>query len=296
MLRGLVTPCPGNTRTRSLRQFHHLRCSILLLAAFVFCVFPGTAFAHKHKDSEPDDVGQARQWIEQGLDHFKEVKITDQYISFSDGKKTNVIVLPRIYWTNYTRSTIGGRLCNLVQWKDYSTEPLIGFVQEHYSHGNEKHLERFKAALDYLAAAAHESAMRQQEAQLERFKEQAKAWREAAAKPTMPEAAREHQVLAEYAFKQKDTDKAITEYNAALETFPTWPEGQFNLATLAGEKKLYGAAILHMKEYLELVPGSDDAQASKDSIIIWKDKLNAYFPMVESSESTPQLKNVPTAH
>ncbi len=257
-----------------MRQFHHLLCSILLLAASVFCLFPGTALAHDHKDSEPDDVGQARQWIEQGLDHFKDVKITDQYISFSDATKTNVIVLPRIYWTNYTRKMIGGRLCDLVQWKDYSTEPLIGFVQERYSHGNEKHLERFKAALDYLAAAAHESVMTQQEAQFERFKEQGKGWREAAAKPAMPEAAREHQVLAEYAFKQKDTDKAITEYSAALEIFPTWPEGQFNLATLAGEKKLYGSAILHMKEYLELVPGSDDARASKDSIIIWSGKIS----------------------
>jgi hypothetical protein len=51
-----------------------------------------------------------------------------------------------------------------------------------------------------------------------------------------------------------------------------------------------------MKEYLELVPGSDDAQASKDSIIIWKDKLNAYFSKVASSESTPQLKNVSAPH
>lgn len=84
-------------------------------------------------------------------------------------------------------------------------------MQEHYSHGNEKHLERFKAALDYLAAAAHESVMTQQEAQFERFKEQGKAWREGAAKPVMQEVAREHQVLAEYAFKQKDTDKAIAE-------------------------------------------------------------------------------------
>ena len=53
---------------------------------------------------------------------------------------------------------------------------------------------------------------------------------------------------------KKDTDKAITEYSAALEIFPTWPEGQFNLATLAGEKKLYGSAILHMKGYLRVGP------------------------------------------
>ena len=56
------------------------------------------------------------------------------------------------------------------------------------------------------------------------------------------------------------------------------------------------SAILHMKEYLELVPGSDDVRGSKGGIIIWKDKLNAYFPEVARSESTPQLKNVSAPH
>jgi tetratricopeptide (TPR) repeat protein len=62
------------------------------------------------------------------------------------------------------------------------------------------------------------------------------------------------------AFKEKDTEKAIREYIAALDVFPTWPEGQFNLTTLAGEKKYYELAVLHMKEYLELTPNSPDAQ------------------------------------
>jgi tetratricopeptide (TPR) repeat protein len=101
----------------------------------------------------------------------------------------------------------------------------------------------------------------------------------------MPEAAREHQVLAEYAFKEKDTDKAIKEYSSALDIFPTWPEGQFNLATLAGEKKFYETAIFHMKEYLELVPESPDAQAAKDSVIIWKDKVNSIYAANADSDS-----------
>ena len=32
-------------------------------------------------------------------------------------------------------------------------------------------------------------------------------------------------------------DGGYAEYQAALDIFPTWPEGQFNLATLAGERK-----------------------------------------------------------
>ena len=109
----------------------------------------------------------------------------------------------------------------------------------------------------------------------------------------MPESAREHQVLAEYAFKEKDTDKAIKEYSAALDIFPTWPEGQFNLATLAGEKKFYETAIFHMKEYLELVPESSDALAAKDSVIIWKDKVASLYAAADAGNGSPaQLKKV----
>ena len=79
---------------------------------------------------------------------------------------------------------------------------------------------------------------------------------------------------------------------SALGVFPTWPEGQFNLATLAGEKKFYETAIFHMKEYLELVPESSDAQAAKDSVIIWKDKVASLYAAAEASNGSPaQLKN-----
>lgn len=277
-----------------MKQLRNLRGSKLTVIAFAMCLLPASAFAHKQKGLEPENPAQAQQWVEQGLNHFQNVKITDQYISFSDGQKTNVIPLARIYWTNYTRKTIGGSVYDLVQWKDYAQEPLIGYVQERYTHANEKHMERFKAALDYLVAGAHDRAIARNDAQFEQFRVQAKAWRDAAVKPAMPESAREHQVLAEYAFKEKNPDKAITEYTAALEIFPTWPEGQFNLATLAGEKKLYGAAILHMKEYLELAPESADAQAARDSIIVWKDKMNSYFPANDGTR--PQLKNVSEEH
>jgi hypothetical protein len=58
--------------------------------------------------------------------------------------------------------------------------------------------------------------------------------------------------------------------------FFNWPEGQFHLATPCGEVKHYQCSVLHMKEYLELAPDSPDAQAAKDSIISWKDKLSAF--------------------
>ena len=107
--------------------------------------------------------------------------------------------------------------------------------------------------------------------------------------PARPGPAREHQVLAEYAFKEKNADKAISEYMAALSIFPTWPEGQFNLATLAGEKHFYETAVFHMKEYLELVPESSDAQSAKDAVIVWKDRLNS-LPVVSANTAGGQSR------
>lgn len=110
-------------------------------------------------------------------------------------------------------------------------------------------------------------------ADMERFKEEAATWRAASIKPAMPDEAHVHQVLAENAVREKNLDKAMDEYEAALDIFPTWPDGQNNLAFLCGESGDYECAIEHAQEYLELVPNATDAQAVKDKIIIWKDKL-----------------------
>jgi tetratricopeptide (TPR) repeat protein len=154
-----------------------------------------------------------------------------------------------------------------VFWQDYARDQRDALAL------SPRHVFKFEAALEYLAENARTETKENLAREYASFEVQLKTWREAAVKPTMPEAAREHQVLAEFAFKEKNVDKAIAEYLAALSIFPTWPEGQYNLATLAGEKKMYELAIQHMKEYLELAPDSSDAQAAKDSVIIWKDKL-----------------------
>lgn len=100
------------------------------------------------------------------------------------------------------------------------------------------------------------------------------AWQSAPVKPAMPDEAHVHQVLAENAVREKNFDKAVDEYEAALEIFPTWPDGQSNVALICGETGDYDCAIEHMQDYLELVPNAADAQAAKDKLIIWKDKLS----------------------
>ncbi len=45
------------------------------------------------------------------------------------------------------------------------------------------------------------------------------------------------------------------------------------LAYIAGERKAYRVAILHMKCCVELMPDGPDARAARDKIIIWEDKI-----------------------
>ena len=252
------------------------------------------SFARKIKEFVPGDRQEAVSWVQEGMAWgHKDIKVTDQYVTWNseDGKYSFGIALARLSWIKFSNESSGRYVMARVTWQDYAHDNSE-YVQRPYYRGGETKDEKLKAALEFLATAAREQAKAQMDSQFEQFKGQAKSWREAAAKPAMPESAREHQVLAEYAFKEKDTDKAIKEYMAALDVFPTWPEGQFNLATLAGEKKFYETAIFHMKEYLELVPESPDAQAAKDSVIIWKDKVNTIYAASGNSDSSTQLKNV----
>jgi hypothetical protein len=264
----------------------------LALSLATLLLQPQASFARK-KEVIPSDKQEAITWVEQGLAWgHKNIKVSDQYVLWTseDGKYNFGIALARLAWIRFSNETENRYVMARVTWQDYAHDNSE-YVQRPYYRGGEIKDEKLKAGLDFLAADARQQVKAQLDSQLDGFKAQAKSWREATVKPAMPEAAREHQVLAEYAFKEKDTDKAIKEYSSALDIFPTWPEGQFNLATLAGEKKFYETAIFHMKEYLELVPESPDAQAAKDSVIIWKDKVNSIYAASANADSPAQLKN-----
>jgi tetratricopeptide (TPR) repeat protein len=246
----------------------------ILFVGMLFAMLPNLASA---KDKTPRDEAEAIQWAQEALKagYYKNIRVEPQYILFSTTNNNFGIALARIVSTSTTWDKADGYPHSYVHWQDYAHDQAeyVSWSSGLLGTGGIGHSDKFKAALDFLVASARELSATQYANEFADFKPQAKAWREAATKLVMPDAAHEHQVLAEYAIKEKDTDKAIAEYAAALSVFPTWPEGQYNLATLAGEKKFYGMAILHMNEYLELTPDSPDAQAAKDSVIIWRDKL-----------------------
>jgi tetratricopeptide (TPR) repeat protein len=132
--------------------------------------------------------------------------------------------------------------------------------------------EKAVSDIEWLVAHADENVAAAK-AREERFKQDAAAWRAANPKPTLPDSVHEHDVLARNAIEEKNLAKALSEYDAGLEIFPTWPEGQFNMALICSETGDYGCAIEHMENYLELMPDAPDAKAAKDKLIIWRDKV-----------------------
>lgn len=121
------------------------------------------------------------------------------------------------------------------------------------------------------------------------FQASAKAWRELNVKPALPEETHREKVLAEEALREKNLEAAISHYRAGLKMTPLWPEGQFNVALLHAELGDFFFAVGNMLRYLELVPDASDAQAARDKMIIWQNKV----PKIENQESKDQKQEIP---
>ena len=127
--------------------------------------------------------------------------------------------------------------------------------------------ESSAAAFNALRAFAKDT-----DAPLRTFPQRAAAWRALAAKPPIPEEVRVQRLMAEEAVKADKPAEALDDYENGIELYPTWPEGNFNAALIAGDLGYYADAIEHMRAYLELVPDAADAQAAHDKITIWQVK------------------------
>jgi tetratricopeptide (TPR) repeat protein len=101
----------------------------------------------------------------------------------------------------------------------------------------------------------------------------AAAWRALPTKPPISDEVRQHRLLAEDAYQQKQFENAAAEYEAGLEMDPLWPQGHFNAAVIYGELKDYEDAVWHMRCYLELLPNAPDAQDARDQMLLWQGKL-----------------------
>jgi tetratricopeptide (TPR) repeat protein len=137
-----------------------------------------------------------------------------------------------------------------------------------------KRAQEFADALTWLGVHARGEDRAQMGAEWSEFQAKADAWRALPAKPPLSDGVRMHLLVAEDAFKQKDFDKAIEEYEAGLTINPLWPEGQYNVALLYGEEQDYEDAARHMRAYLELEPDAPDAKAVRDQMLLWQGKTS----------------------
>lgn len=88
-----------------------------------------------------------------------------------------------------------------------------------------------------------------------------------------PEEARQHQLLAQDAMGRKDTDKALDEYDAAINAAPCWAQGRYQAAQLEAKVGYYPIAVMDLKKYLLLYPNAPNAQAVRDQILVWNGRM-----------------------
>jgi tetratricopeptide (TPR) repeat protein len=104
------------------------------------------------------------------------------------------------------------------------------------------------------------------------FQRRAAAWRALPVKPSISDDVKQHRLLAEDSYQQKQFETAAAEYEAGLEIDPLWAQGHFNAAVIYGELKDYDDAIWHMRCYLELMPDAPDSQQSRDQMLLRQGK------------------------
>ena len=218
----------------------------------------------------PKDIDEAEQWLRKDLESngLRDVQfnLTNGQFSYKDSKQNSYgLNLATLVSTSLSRDDKSG-LWRVTYVSYQSDKPF------YWQNRSRDRAERFEAALRFLVQQCVRNIEAATDAELKKFNPQAETWRALAQKPKMPDDAYAHKVLAEAAYRDKNLQKAMVEYALALQAFPTWPEGQFNAALIGAELKYYRGAVLHMQEYLALVPDAPDAQAAKDKIIIWKDK------------------------
>jgi tetratricopeptide (TPR) repeat protein len=261
-----------NPKTADPIASHILRCPwgfICLFLLVQLVIFSQAAIAFS-EGKPPKDLEEAKKWFQKGFEAYgfleTQFQMDEERTTFTCKDKDN-----QAYDLNFAT------VISIALTHEKSGVWRVTFLNytdnESHSYQDIKRdrAEQFEQALRFLVHQAIQNVGAAMTAKFDKFQPQAETWRKSAVKPKMPDVAYEHKVLAENAYKDKDLVKALIEYDAALNSFPTWPEGQFNLALIAGEMKRYRSAVLHMEEYLALVPDAPDAQAARDKIIIWKD-------------------------
>lgn len=264
----------------------------LLMAALLVCPAYGIGVNDTGMPLPKNDA-EAWQWMTNTMRTAKGVSITNIHMQggmlFADcrGCKSGPSLEIDLYnISNVNLINLNSTAYGDIAWFYFpDTSTMVGNLEwKTILPGALENASKFQAALLFLARVALKQKTVEEEAYLHDFEAKALAWQKMTVRPELPVEARRHQVLAEYAYKNKDIVKAMKEYQEALKIYPYWPDGQSNLANLyaeVGTSRGYDLAIFHMKTYLMLVPNPPDAKAAQDSIFIWEDKRDSPAPCVK---------------
>ena len=232
---------------------------------------------------DPPEVVQARRTLNEKLnltpfitDLVFEVNPGDSrditYVDSRNGGKFAVSLfslLPESISVTFSPGSAGVESAWKVGYSDYITQQEYFWLSSSWS---ETDAQAVADALRTLSLDARQDMQKTNETAFQQFKQVCAAAIAQKTWPTMPEDAREHEVLAENAYRESDFDKAITEYTDALQTYPCWSEGWRQRGLLQGQQRYYMGAANSLRHYLELTPDAPDAKDLRDKLIIWRDK------------------------
>jgi tetratricopeptide (TPR) repeat protein len=154
---------------------------------------------------------------------------------------------------------------------------------------SDKSLQQVLDALGVLK----EAAIRNDREDNVRFEEIAKAYREAATKPTLPEEARRFKVQYDGAMRDSSFNAAVDLLERANTVAPWWPDGYFDRGLILGQTGNYNRAMVAMKRYIALEPTAPDARAAQDRIYEWERKLLEEQQFARTSNGASPWKRHP---
>lgn len=158
---------------------------------------------------------------------------------------------------------------NIIGDHNHTDNTSIKFGNYTLGKFKENNARKFVNSLFALKKVALYEPIRREEA---KFEEAVQTYRNAKAKPVLPEDARRYSVQAESAIHEKKFIEAADLYKKSLNLCPWWPEAHFNRAIVLGEIGEIKTAIFEMKRYLRLSPDALNARAAQDKIYVWERK------------------------
>lgn len=120
------------------------------------------------------------------------------------------------------------------------------------------------AAWQFMAGAGGESAPER-----EAFIAVRDEYRAGRLGPDLPESVRMSKVQAELAVREHRYWEAAQAFEQGLRAAPWWPQGNYNVALIYGDLRVYPLAVRYMQRYLELVPDAANARQAQDKVYEW---------------------------